>query len=263
MTDDMKDPPEQPSVGESNEEAEKLCPSSRADVDNTVPMVRKRTRAIATRRQTAANRANAMRSTGPRTVEGKEIAARNAIRHGLTSRSVLLPGEDQTEYQRFADLIRIDCAPHGQLEEEFVKMMTDAMWARRRVSPMEASALEHLTSDEVDPTASADVLVRTLQLLDRYATGKERVIFRALQALQRSQDRRREELEFSPQEQMLGLQDQQRILQDLADERDPQAPCKRDLTARTKNDARQGHRPASSRALAIVHPPKPPTEPKE
>jgi hypothetical protein len=38
--------------------------------------------------QIAANRRNALRSTGPRTSAGKERVARNAVRHGLASRIV-------------------------------------------------------------------------------------------------------------------------------------------------------------------------------
>ena len=39
---------------------------------------------MATEKQIAANRANAKRSTGPRTLAGKTISSRNAYRHGLS-----------------------------------------------------------------------------------------------------------------------------------------------------------------------------------
>jgi hypothetical protein len=39
---------------------------------------------MATERQIAANRANAQRSTGPRTASGKMKSSRNAFRHGLS-----------------------------------------------------------------------------------------------------------------------------------------------------------------------------------
>ena len=40
---------------------------------------------MATEKQIAANRANAKRSTGPRTLAGKTISSRNACRHGLSN----------------------------------------------------------------------------------------------------------------------------------------------------------------------------------
>ena len=44
-----------------------------------------------TDQQLAANRANAQRSTGPRTAEGKTKASLNAVKAALTGRTVLLP----------------------------------------------------------------------------------------------------------------------------------------------------------------------------
>lgn len=42
-------------------------------------------------RRLQANRANAKRSTGPRTEAGKAVSRRNAVRHGILSRSLDLP----------------------------------------------------------------------------------------------------------------------------------------------------------------------------
>jgi hypothetical protein len=42
-------------------------------------------------RQFQANRLNALKSTGPRTEEGKRTSRRNALRHGLTADTVIDP----------------------------------------------------------------------------------------------------------------------------------------------------------------------------
>jgi hypothetical protein len=42
---------------------------------------------MATEKQIAANRANAKRSTGPKTVSGRRASSRNALRHGVCSGS--------------------------------------------------------------------------------------------------------------------------------------------------------------------------------
>ena len=46
-------------------------------------------------KKTEANRRNALKSTGPRTPEGKTAVRLNALRHGLRSEEILLPGEDE------------------------------------------------------------------------------------------------------------------------------------------------------------------------
>jgi len=41
------------------------------------------------------NRRNALKSTGPKTPEGKDAVRLNALKHGLLSQEILLPGEDE------------------------------------------------------------------------------------------------------------------------------------------------------------------------
>ena len=48
---------------------------------------------MVTERQILANRLNALRSTGPRTAEGKAVTRANALKHGLAART-LLPAQD-------------------------------------------------------------------------------------------------------------------------------------------------------------------------
>ncbi len=50
--------------------------------------------------QLAANRSNALRSTGPKTPEGKAASRRNGLKHGLTGEGVALPNEDASEVER-------------------------------------------------------------------------------------------------------------------------------------------------------------------
>jgi hypothetical protein len=50
-------------------------------------------------RRAAVNRANSTHSTGPRTESGKQRSSLNALRHGLTARTALLPTEDPDAYQ--------------------------------------------------------------------------------------------------------------------------------------------------------------------
>jgi len=54
---------------------------------------------MATFAQFAANRANAKKSTGPRSVEGKAASRFNALKHGIDAQSIVLPNEDPAEYE--------------------------------------------------------------------------------------------------------------------------------------------------------------------
>ena len=56
-------------------------------------------------KQIEANRRNALKSTGPRSEEGKQRASRNALRHGLTAETIIEPLEDSEDYKLFEEAI--------------------------------------------------------------------------------------------------------------------------------------------------------------
>jgi len=55
---------------------------------------------MATQKQYLANQKNAQRSTGPRTSEGKALASKNAMKHGLLSQAIVYgdPNEFEQHY---------------------------------------------------------------------------------------------------------------------------------------------------------------------
>src|SRR5262245_24185902 len=55
-----------------------------------------------------ANRRNALRSTGPRTEDGKQRSRVNAVRHGLTAETVVGSLEDAEDYKAFEAAIIAD-----------------------------------------------------------------------------------------------------------------------------------------------------------
>ena len=61
--------------------------------------------------QLAANRANAMKSTGPKSDEGKERSRANAYKHGLTGAGVVLSSEDAEALDRRLDALMGDLKP--------------------------------------------------------------------------------------------------------------------------------------------------------
>jgi hypothetical protein len=87
--------------------------------------------------QLAANRANAQLSTGPRTEEGKQKSALNAVKTGLTGVTVLLPADDAAHYERHILRFFTDHQPAGERESELTQSMADAQWRLNRIPGLE------------------------------------------------------------------------------------------------------------------------------
>src|SRR5690348_16081572 len=94
---------------------------------------------MATAAQIAANRRNALKSTGPRTAAGKAVSSRNALRHGLRARSVVVPGEDPGDFLRFRAELRSALAPRDGREEVLAETVVHAAWRLRRAWRAEAA----------------------------------------------------------------------------------------------------------------------------
>jgi hypothetical protein len=91
--------------------------------------------------QITANQLNAKLSTGPVTPSGKEKSARNNLRHGFRSQTVLLPGDDPAEYLALLTELTDHFAPRDLTEQRFIREMADAEWRLRRVRQHHESAL--------------------------------------------------------------------------------------------------------------------------
>jgi len=85
-----------------------------------------------------ANRENAQHSTGPRTEDGKAKSSMNAVKTGLTGRSVLLPTDDALIYQHHLDRNFAEFAPGTDKEKALVQTIADAEWRLLRIVPLEA-----------------------------------------------------------------------------------------------------------------------------
>jgi hypothetical protein len=117
--------------------------------------------------QLAANRANAQKSTGPVTDEGKAKSSLNAVKTGLTGRTVLLPTDDAIAYQEHLNRLFTKHTPAGDDEHNLVQTIADTEWRLLRIHPLEAGifslGLRKLAgqfADEPDPI-NRENLIRT------------------------------------------------------------------------------------------------------
>ena len=88
-----------------------------------------------------ANRANARKSTGPRTPEGKAISRRNSLKHGMTGEGIVLPIEDQAEVDRRFEALDTELAPSSELSAILVKRVATMSVRMERCVKEEAARL--------------------------------------------------------------------------------------------------------------------------
>jgi hypothetical protein len=87
------------------------------------------------------NRANAQRSTGPRTEAGKKRSSLNALRHGLTGHTIVLPADDLVAYERHCKEVHDQYHPKNKMEVLLAQMLADLAWRLNRITAIEANML--------------------------------------------------------------------------------------------------------------------------
>jgi hypothetical protein len=119
-------------------------------------------------KQARANRRNGLKSTGPKTPEGKATVRHNATKHGLLSRDVLLPGEDGTALEELSQRLRDELQPVGELESLLVDRITAAYWRLRRLGRVEAGIFAWQLYEELAERAQHEAKSYVSTIADVY-----------------------------------------------------------------------------------------------
>src|SRR5712692_9549229 len=98
-------------------------------------------RPMTSARQLEANRRNALRSTGPSTVNGKHASRRDALRHGFTAETVLESMENAEAYRAFEAAIVSEYLPRTPVEQELAHRLASLFWRLRRATAIETGLL--------------------------------------------------------------------------------------------------------------------------
>ena len=143
------------------------------------------------------NRENAQYSTGPKTDEGKHRSSLNALRHGLTSQTVLLPGEDPEQYRRHLASFEHDFRPFGADEHTLVQILADTSWRLHRVAVLEANLLTHgtFTENGAPQAPDPDRIIKGLATLSLHGQRLNRQFQTTLRLLKQIQQERKKETE--------------------------------------------------------------------
>ncbi|MFC2014316.1 hypothetical protein ACFLU8_05585 [Chloroflexota bacterium] len=157
--------------------------------------------------QLAANTANAQKG-GARTDEGKASVRLNAVTHGLTSKEVLLRGEDGETLDTLRHHLMSELQPQGELETMLADLIVSDTWRLSRAIRMETGylqtatdwwayrlksatpeALEKLGVESVDWAPWKMAIVHdmaedgALSKMERYRTAIERHLYRSIHEL--------------------------------------------------------------------------------
>jgi hypothetical protein len=130
-------------------------------------------------------RANGSKSRGPVTTEGKRVSSRNAIRHGLLAKTVLIEGESAANFTALLAELHAEFQPLPGSETNLVETMAACRWRMLRLWGMESASLTHeirnhkeMSQEPLSPITHAVFATRNLtdhsRLLDFLARQEAR-----------------------------------------------------------------------------------------
>ena len=126
----------------------------------------------------AANAANALLSTGPKTDEGKARVSQNARKHGLTARDLVVPDDQREEFDQLLAEHTEELQPAGVIEQTIFDQLVRAAWDLRRIGRMQAAQCQNGVDPLMDETKRAEA-----DRLARYHARAERSYYRALREI--------------------------------------------------------------------------------
>jgi hypothetical protein len=135
-----------------------------------------------------ANRQNSLQSTGPVTAAGKAASSQDAMRHGLTSKQIVLPGEDADPYDELRQDLLATYVPANACEALLVEELATASWRLLRARRQETLILQKLMGDNADCDAGFAIAFiekpKEIARLTRYITSIERAYYRVIAKLE-------------------------------------------------------------------------------
>ena len=126
-------------------------------------------------RKLRANRANARKSTGPRTAQGKAYSRRNALRHGLTSHTLLIDPQGtpvDPNLQNLLQELKPNLAQGQDLSDPAVESILREYAHQYLATKIEASLAQTGFDDNAGPVS--------MRHLIRYRTQSERSLLKSL-----------------------------------------------------------------------------------
>jgi hypothetical protein len=152
--------------------------------------------------QITANRANAALSTGPVTEDGKAKSSHNAVKTGLTGRTILLPTDDREVYLQHVARFFTQYQPVTDDEKALTQSVADTEWRLLRIPSLEsgiyATGRRQLSGEFAD---EPDVAVRAAMIEAQIFQNSRRDLSNL--ALQEARLRRMREADLAALKEMI------------------------------------------------------------
>jgi len=117
---------------------------------------------MSSQKQTEANRLNARKSTGPRSVEGKAASSMNALKSGIDAQSQIIRGEIAANLQALTAEYYDRFHPTTPEQRMLVDLLVDSEWLLRRFRIVEAQLWEQTARyvvDQAHDEANKDIVL--------------------------------------------------------------------------------------------------------
>jgi hypothetical protein len=141
---------------------------------------------MATDRQIEANRKNALRSTGPKTIEGKAVVSCNAIKHGILTSKLFVQEQLQEEFSKMREGFYHEFQPKGDLETFLLERIISCAWRLALITQVEAEMYDAEVS-WAKIKAAFEGSPDSMMTIARYENALERNFYRALAAFKQVQ----------------------------------------------------------------------------
>jgi hypothetical protein len=142
-------------------------------------------------------RRNGAKAAGTKSQEGIKKSSMNAVRHGLTAKTLVLSNESQTKFDELLQSYIRKFLPRDEVEMDLVSELVAAQWRLRRNWLIQTAALDLQMDKQEEEIAKTFTLIteptrlglafttmanneKSLQLLLRYETTYRRMYSQAL-----------------------------------------------------------------------------------
>ena len=102
---------------------------------------------MSTESQIRANRRNAQKSTGPRTIEGRAAVSQNAVKHGLLTRQDVITSESQADFDLYRERMLAELAPASPMESMLAERIVTLSWRLKRAGRIQNQTIDALNAD--------------------------------------------------------------------------------------------------------------------